>query len=145
MGAFVALVGPFAGKHVRGLGLAALVTVVGCHSAEDGCQSDLHSFACAATFDGTEENLPACPVGYIGQTILSCGDSNVVRYTGPGGLDCVYDSATHDLVGASVGTDVVPTDCPGGITAGRVPDSSCFSTAAPQLSCPATPSDAGVD
>ena len=69
----------------------ALVAVAACHSAADDCRADLKSFSslCAATFDGTEANLPACPLGVEAQSIVSCGELNVVLYVSPGGIDCV--------------------------------------------------------
>jgi hypothetical protein len=121
----------------------------GCSSSQSDCRGDLASFSnlCVATFDGTEANLPMCPAEAVSQQISRCGDLNVIRYASLGGFDCVYDSATHKLVGAESGTDV-PTSCPGGFTsiAGRLPDYSCFSKPGSSVPCSSDPSaDGGAD
>lgn len=128
--------------------LASLLAAAGCHPDRSDCRETDADFAtlCAATFDGTEKDLPVCPPGALGQSIVSCTDLNVIRYASAGGFDCIYDSATHQLVGGTAGTDI-PTSCPGGYAkvAGRVPDASCYARSSVLFSCSAPPSDAGFD
>jgi hypothetical protein len=126
------------------LALAALPAATGCSSTGRDCQRPLAELAglCAATFDGTEKNLPACPGDAVAQTILSCGDLNAILYASPGGFECFYDSVTHQLVGAQSSTDT-PNECTK--TAGRQPDPSCFSNPGSPLTCSGPAPDGGVD
>lgn len=121
-----------AGMRIEGMLAVLAILVASCSSgsslAPDGgrCTGDLTTVghACAATFDGTEAGLPACPagIGQRAQTAWRCQDLIILQYSYA--LDaqvCYYDATSHALVGAGHDTDT-PAYCGGSsatIEAGR--------------------------
>jgi hypothetical protein len=115
----------------------------------DECRGSLADVdhGCAATFDGTPAQLPACPFPAGVQEVWICADETVLLYSsGYVGWKCYYDPVTHDLVGAIAFSDTNEF-CQGtsfNMLGGQIPVSAC-SAGAPtfQHACP--PNDAGAD
>jgi hypothetical protein len=61
------------------------------------------SAGCAATYDGTQANLPACASNSSYVRAQTCGDDLLVVAIGNPimGTECFYDTASHALVGAT--------------------------------------------
>lgn len=83
-----------------------------CSSGPGSCTGDLSEVGqdCPRTFDGTEANLPACrnQMGGLSDSVWSCQDlialSLIEGFTG--GIICYYDATSHELVGATWGSDI---------------------------------------
>lgn len=97
-----------------GLSVVIAATAAACGAGErKECRGELADIGpgCRPTFDVASDDLPLCD-GYPrwSYTIaaLSCGDlvyvGNYLSLSGGGG--CYYDAVTHQLVGASSGSDV---------------------------------------
>lgn len=114
----------------RALLLAFAGLALSCGFAETPCPVPAANIAvgCPTTFDGTEADLPRCGAEGGLVSARTCGELNeLVAEIAAIGRACVYDSATHRLVGARI-LPGAPTICgPDGFnqTWGRQVDRDC--------------------
>jgi len=125
-----------------------LAVCVSASCSSNDCRGSLAEVGrgCPATFDGTEAELPACPLPAGSQIVRNCDDGILITFsTGYVGQECFYDLATHALVGADIFSDT-PSYCGGsfGKVAGRLPFSSCRSSV-PALQSDCSTGDGGAD